>query len=237
MKKKVVTRAVLGACLLQLVTLSANAQTDWTPQLVPAASGARSPAEAIRIRLPANLSAAVLERLTLELDDFDVTALVSREGADAVFTPPQPLPFGPHTLRLVEYAPDGTIIERGMWEFEIRKAALFREAEGRIASTLNITQRIADDDLTQPTPKKNQANGAAQLAGTVADSNWRLKGNMDLLYNSQEQLTPRQKDQLDMGRFLLQGELGAASAQAGHHAVAPDSLIMQKKRSEEHTSE
>jgi hypothetical protein len=226
MKKKAVARAVLGACLLQLAAIPVSYSADWQPQLVLPASGARGPSDPIRIRLPA-AALAVLDRLTLELDDFDVTALVTREGNDAVFTSPQPLPFGPHTLRLIENAPDGSIAERGVWEFDIRKTAMFREAEGRISSTLNIVQRIADDDLPQPEPKRTQGNGAAQLSGVIGDEGWRIKSNMDLLYNSQKALTPRQKDQLDMGRFLIQGEAGPVSAQAGHHSVAPDSLIMQ----------
>lgn len=226
MKKKAVACAVLSACLLQIAAIPATYAADWSPQLVVPTSGARGPSDALRIRLPA-AAIAVLDRLTLELDDFDVTALVTREGNDAVFSSPQPLPYGPHTLRLIENAPDGTITERGVWQFDVRKNATFREAEGRISSTLNIIQRIADDDLTEPTPRKTQANGAAQLSGMLGDDAWRLKGNMDLLYNTQESLTPRQKDQLDMGRFLLQAEAGPVSAQAGHHAVAPDSLIMQ----------
>lgn len=226
MNKKTLTRAVVGACLLQLAALPATfAANDWTPQLLPT-KGARGPVEPIRIRLP-NLPNAVLERLTLEFDDFDVTALVTREGPDAVFTPPQPLPFGPHQLRLVEYAADGTVIERGVWDIDIRKSSAFREATLRIGSTLNAVQRIADDDLPANAPDKTQGNGAAQMYGVIADESWRVQGNMDVFYNSQKNLLPRNKNQADIGQFLVRGDAGPVTAAAGHHTVAPDSLVMQ----------
>jgi hypothetical protein len=226
MKKKTLTRAVLGACLLQLAALPVSfAANDWAPQLLPV-KGARGPVEPIRIRLP-KLPNAVLERLTLEFDDFDVTALVTRDGADAVFTPPQPLPYGPHQLRLVEYAADGAVIERGAWNIEIRKSSAFREGTLRVGSTLNLVQRIADDDLPANAPDKTQGNGAAQLYGVLADEGWRVQGNMDVFYNSQKILLPRNKNQVDIGQFLVRGDAGPVTAAAGHHTVAPDSLVMQ----------
>jgi hypothetical protein len=226
MKKKTLTRAVIGACLLQLAGLpAAHAADDWTPQLLPA-KGARGPVEPFRIRLP-NLPAAVLERLTLELDDFDVTALVTRDGADAVFTPPQPLPYGAHQLRLVEYAADGAVIERGAWDIEIRKSTAFREGELRIGSTLNVVQRIADDDLPANAPRKTQANGAAQIYSNVADDGWRVQSTADLLYNTQAELNARGRGEVDVGRWLVRGDAGPATAAAGHQVVAPDSLVMQ----------
>ncbi len=228
MKKKVIARAVISACLLQLAALPAAqvAAAEWTPQLLPPAKGVRAPSEPIRLRLP-TLPTAVLERLVLELDDFDVTALVTREGANAVFVPPVPLPYGPHQLRLVEYAADGSIIERGVWALDIRKSQALREAELRIGSTLNAVRRIADDDLPASAPDKTQGNGAAQFYGNIADGDWRVLGNMDLFYNTQTNLLPRQKSQLDMGRFLVKGDAGLMTASAGHHSVGSDNLIMQ----------
>jgi hypothetical protein len=225
MKKNPIARAVLSACIL-LTTSELAAAAEWTPELRPPLSGARGPADPIRIRLP-KLPTAVVERLALELDDVDVTALVSREGNDAVFTPPQALPFGAHQVRLVEYAEDGSVIERGAWTVDVRKTATFREAELRVSSTLNALYRVADNNLPDDAPKKLQGNGAAQIYGAVADGDWRMQGNMDLLYNSQRALMPRQKHQLDAGLFLLKAENGPLSAAAGHQTVAPDSFVMQ----------
>ncbi len=227
MKKKLLAQSVLSACVLHVALHMAVAQAatpNWTPTLLPTKS--RGPSEAIRINLP-KLPASVLERLVLELDDFDVTALVSRDGADAVFTPPTPLPYGPHQLRLVEYAADGSVIERGVWAIEIRKTASFREAEMRVASTLNVTQRIADNNLPANAPTKTQGNGAARLNGVVADGDWRVQGYMDILYNSQSNLMPRQKSELDGGQYLLRADAGLMSAAVGHQSINTDSMVMQ----------
>jgi hypothetical protein len=224
MKKKLLVQAVLGACLSQLVVGYATA-ADWTPKLLEPATTSRGPTDPVRIRLPA-LPNSVLERLTLELDDFDVTSMVAREGTDAVFTPPTPLPFGPHSLRLVEFMADGSIVERGTWTVEIRKSSAFREGEMQVMSSVTVSRRVTDDNLPQTAPDKTQANGAARLQGVVADGNWRISGAADLLYNTQKNLTPRQKSQLDGGQFVIKAESGPVTATAGHQMIGPDSLVM-----------
>jgi hypothetical protein len=224
MKKKLLARAVLGACLSQLAVGIAAAD-DWVPQLLPPTKATRDPTEAIRIHLPA-LPASVLEHLLLELDDIDVTTLVTREGTDAVFTPPTPLPYGPHQLRLVEYAADGSIIERGVWTIEIRKSRAFREGELQINSTLTVSQRVADNHLPDTAPGKTQGSGAAHIQGVAADDNWRVQGYMDLLYNNQLALMPRQKTRVDDGQFLVKADAGIATAAVGHQTVGPDTLVM-----------
>lgn len=231
MKKKfnnVIARALCCTCLFTVSSFSQAAPAEWKPEFLAPPQGVYGPAEALRIRLPV-LPASVIERLVFELDDFDITAFVTREGADAVFIPLQPLSYGTHQLRLVEHAPDGSIVERGTWAFEVRKTASFREAGLRAAATLNVVRRVADDGLPVTAPGSNQANGGAQFQGTLADANWRATGQTDLLYNSQDALMPRGAGhgQVDMGRFLLAAEAGPIVAQAGHHSVGPDSLVMQ----------
>src|SRR5262245_58829109 len=220
--------AVICACLLQLAVLSAvhAAAADWSPELLPPQKGARGPADPILIGIP-DLPVSVLERLTLELDNIDVTGFVTRDGPNAVFTPPQPLVYGPHELRLVELAADGSVVERGAWTIEIRKTASFREAELGANATLNASARIADRDLAENAPGTWQGNGAAQLQGAAADGNWRVRGNADFLANGQPALMPRQEGHFDVGRFLVKADSGAFAAAAGHQTVGPESLVMQ----------
>lgn len=224
MKKKLLARVVLGACLGQLAFGTAMAD-DWVPQLLPPAKATRDPSESIRIRLPA-LPASVLQNLLLELDDIDVTTLVTRDGNDAVFTPPTPLPYGPHQLRLVEYAADGSIIERGVWTVDIRKSRAFREGELQVNSTLTVSRRVADNHLSQDAPGKTQGSGAAHIQGVASDDNWRVQGYMDLLYNNQIALMPRQKTRVDGGQYQVRADVGPAFGVVGHQTVGPDSLVM-----------
>jgi hypothetical protein len=224
MKKKLLVQVVLSACLSQFVAGNVLA-ADWTPKLVDAPKSARGPADPIRIQLP-NLPMAVLERLTLELDEFDVTSMVAREGAFAVFTPPTPLPFGPHSLRLVESLPDGSIVERGVWDIEVRKSTAFREGEVQLMSTLTVSRRVADHNLPDTAPGETQGSGAARLQGVVADGNWRVSGAGDFIYNNQVNLTPRQKSKVDAGQWVVKAESGLFAATAGHQMVGQESLVM-----------
>lgn len=223
---KILARALSGIWALVAVAIAPPAWSapDWTPELL-AVEGARGPSDPIRLSL-SGLPRGAFENLTFDLDDIDVTAFVTRQGRFALFTPPQPLEFGEHRLRLVEYAPDGDIIERGGWTVEIRKSRAFREAQLQSALTLTAGYRIADDNLTDP-PDEAQASGTAQLQAAVADANWRATGAIDLMYNKQEALTARQKNHLDMGEYLLVTDALGARLNVGHHTAVPESLIAQ----------
>ncbi len=215
---------LLTLSIVALPCLAAPA-SDWQPSLVIPSSGIFGPSETIRITLPP-LPADTLQHLALELDDIDVTSLVSMQGNQAAVTPTQPLAWGRHKLRLVEYTADGGIIERGVWTLEVRQSTHFREAGMKANVTLNGSYRVADNHLVDP-PANAQSNGAAHVEGTVANDGWRVSGNADVLYNSQALLMPRQKQEADLGTFLLTGNAGPLTVNAGHQAIAPDSLIMQ----------
>ncbi len=229
MRKTPLAHAVWCACALQLALTAAPEMAqaqEWQPQLADA--GTRKPADPIRINLP-QLQANVVQRLALELDDVDVTQTVTRQDNQITFTPPQPLSFGDHQLRLVEHGADGSITERGLWKISVRKTAAFREASLQGNVTINLVSRVSDKNLTEPKPDKSQANGAAQLQGVIADGNWKITAQMDLIANSQITQMPRGAGHghSDVGNFLITGETGPVIAKAGHHSVGPDSLIMQ----------
>lgn len=199
--------------------------TEQQPSLISPEKSTRGPSDIIRIRIP-GLSATMLQRLAFELDDIDVTSLISTKGNIAIFNPAQPLSWGHHQLRLVENALDGNIVERGLWTLEVRKSKGFREASYQANSTLNLVQRVFDRNLVSP-PGSTQVNGSAQLQGKLANGNWRATGNMDLFYSSQGDLLSSGGSGLDMGQFLFTGETGPFIAKAGHHAVGLNSMIMQ----------
>jgi hypothetical protein len=229
MKKKLnsaIARAICCTCLLTVSSFSYAATVDWKPELVEAAGSVRGPGEPIRFKLP-RLPREALQRLALEFDDMDVTGFVTTEGDFAVFTSPQPIAYGAHRLRMVEYATDGNIIERGLWTVEIRQSAAFREAQLQAATTLNASQRIADD-LPEPSPEKRSANASARLQGLLADDGWKVNGSMDFLYAGQPAPAAggTQSSLKNVGRYLVTTEAGPVVAQVGHHSIAPDNIVM-----------
>ena len=63
-------------------------------------------------------------------------------------------------------------------------------------------------------PDKSQANGAAQLQGVIADGNWKITAQLDLIANSQITQMPRGAGHghSDVGNFLFTGENGPVIA-------------------------
>jgi len=217
---------LLLAVAFSVATTAAMA-TDWVPELLPPETGYRTPQAPVSFLLPA-LPTETLERLALEVDSFDVTAYVSSaDGRHAVFTPPQPLTPGRHTLRLVEVLGSGQGVERGRWILEIRGEGGGRQASLSGDLTFSLSRRLADQGLTTTAPGPNRAEGALGINGSLTDSDWKLTGNAALLGNSRHDQLPHRDGPIDLATFLLTAEAGPVVAQIGHHAVGPDSLVMQ----------
>lgn len=223
-------RAWIGgwACASVMMTLHAIAfaqPVQWKPEFVTPKPGTAVQTAALRIHV-VGIPEGTPERLAVELDEIDVTALAVLDGTDIVVTPAQPLPFGAHVLRLVEYAEDGSIVERGQWAFEIRKSAAFREASLQTNATLSVSQRLADNKADRPGAL--QANGAAQFQGAVSDETWRARAAANIVANSQSSQLPRHEGHVDIGQYIVEAQRGAVSGRVGDQgAVAPDSLVMQ----------
>ena len=223
-------QAILAQCFLTWMCCihavhAAPPPNDWMPALQPPAQGEfRDPLEMLRIKLPAKLPQETLKNLALELDNIDVTAMVSRNGDYAEITPLQALPWGMHTLRLVEYAADGSINEKGYWEFQVRRNSAFREVDYAANIHLMASQRIADKNLNPPEPNEFTGQGSAIMQGRVADDDWDVSGQMDLIFNSES--LPPIKD-LDLASYLVTGRQNANQLNLGHHSLAQNSLVME----------
>lgn len=200
-------------------------QLAWKPEFLPPGAGAQAQTSPLRIRV-VGIPADTPQRLAVELDAIDVTSLAQLDGTDIVVTPAQPLAFGPHQLRLVEYLQDGSIAERGQWSFDIRKSAAFREAGFQANVTLNATERAADHNIGG-TVDRTQGNGSAQLQGAVANEAWKANASASVVANSQSSQMPRQEGHVDIGQYLVAAQDGAVAGRIGDHAVGPDSLVMQ----------
>ena len=220
MFKIISVAAVVGQLLFSQTAIA----SDWAPELeLPRV---RQPMETLRISIPEDVSIETLQTLALELDNIDVTAMVTREGNYAVFTPVQPLEWGNHELRLVEYAEDGSIFEKGFWTFEVRTQSGIRESDFTADISLVATGRVADKNLGEPEPGSLTGQGGAALHGKVSGEEWEVTGNMDLIYNSQRELTPNNQE-LDMGEYLITGQHRSTQLKLGHHSIAQTSLAME----------
>jgi len=223
--QRTTARAILGLGLFATAAAAGAQSTDWTPQLLPATETVRGPGDPIRLQLP-TLPAGVTERLSLSIDGFDVTGFTNIDNDQLNISFPAPLSYGSHQLQLVEYAADGSIVERGVWTIEVRKSAALREAELNTDSSLLASYRIADHNLTAPAPSEAQFSGAAQMQGAVADGKWRIQGNVDFLYDSQAGGIGLQQRKFDVGRFLVRGSAGAFNVAAGHQDIGQGSLVL-----------
>lgn len=216
--------ALLGAWL--------PASADWQPTLAAAKhTRYREAGEAFRIHIPPEVSVEELQTLALELDAIDVTAMVQREGGYAVYTPVTPLAPGNHSLRVVEYADDGAILELGFWTFEVRQSAMFRQYALAADSQLTASYRVADRNLSEPEPGRLQGVGGSQVGFSTNTGNWQSLGQFDLIYNSSingNSQTGVRK--LDVGEFLFSSGNQYAEARVGHQTVGGSSLVMDNFR-------
>ncbi|MCW8891351.1 MAG: hypothetical protein OQL20_11895, partial [Sedimenticola sp.] len=216
----------IGRVRLPLAILSllffTSASASWSPELVPTKDRSyRLPAEEIRLYIPPEVPVEVLQRLSLELDGIDVTALVGRDGDFALFVPIQPLAYGKHRLRLVENGADGSLLERGFWLFEVRKSEAFREAELNVATSVEVSKRIGEKNMTALPTRRTQGTGSAAIQGRLADGDWQAGLSLPLFYNSNTE-----GREVEVGEYLLDWQRKSLSAKAGHHAIAPDSLVL-----------
>jgi hypothetical protein len=217
---------VCGSALAMAHAFAFAQQASWKPEFVAPQPGAAAQTAPLRIRV-AGIPQDVPQRLAAELDDIDVTALAALDGSDIVITPAQPIAFGKHTLRLVEYTPDGGIAERGEWAFEIRQSAAFLQSQLQANVTLTATQRIAKHNV-DASAGPLQGTGSAQIQGRVANETWQANGTMSLVSSSQTAQMPLQGSHLDIAQYLLSVQSGRVAASVGDHpALGPESLVMQ----------
>ena len=219
----------LLVCLLLGVTTSVRSQ-EWVPQLEKSKNTEfHEPMETFSIYIPFEVSQTVLQTLVLELDNIDVTAMIRRNGEFFEFTPVQSLGWGEHVLRLVEYAEDGNIIEKGYWQIRVRKSSIFREVDYAGDIHLRATQLLDDNiqlESGEEEPAGFSAQGSGAFEGRVASDSWQVGGSIELFYNSE---VPEGDRVLEMGEYLISGDIASSQTQfnVGHHALTQSSLIMQ----------
>ena len=137
------------------------------PALEMPDAGFFHPDTPLRFTIAEDYPEQILEQLGLELDDIDITRLVERKGQQAVVHLRTPMEPGTHVLRLVRYAPDGSIEELGYWELDVRQTRAFRRVGGETSGSFAVTHRVA----------ANPRNGAEDAMQGGASLNLNLEGD------------------------------------------------------------
>lgn len=203
------------AVVVMLAVPGAHAQ--WQPTLAQAGEEVRQPTSDIRIQLPSEVTVETLQWLALEINDPDVSEVVrleeSPDGFVILVTPPQPLEPGSHRVRLVEYSPDGEILERGNWVIETGSPTGFAERSLDVQTTIDLGYRVEHDAgrrVGRPDPDDDadtgtgdavapeaamdagqsledddfQGDGSARIRGRLAKDDWEVDGDASVLYSS-----------------------------------------------------
>lgn len=197
---------------------AASAQSaDWQPNLEPPRNPPnRGPQEPFVIRLSAPYDASS-GRLALELDNVDVTSRV--RPLDTSYTvfelaPYAPMSRGSHVLRMVEYANDGSIVERGRWTFVVQVVESAFDSRVNTSASYRFDESPAD----LAWPGRTQAQGSMLFDAYTDNGARRYAAIGALLIDTN---TPAgvvdAPDNVDLGDFLLSFDTRNVNVSAGHH--------------------
>lgn len=198
-----------------------------TPELLPAEGrDYHKPSERLILQFPFDILSTVTSQLALEIDNIDVSSLVSIEGNQVIYTPSSPFAGGLHQLRLVEYAENGDIVELGYWRFEVRQSIAFQEQQMHISASHNNSFIVADDYTPENASIDSyHANGALDINYSARNQNNAVHFQGDLIYHEDEEDSIRGR-QLDLGHYLLRVDANDyTELNIGHHALNYSSLI------------
>lgn len=220
---------LLNACFLPLflvLSLSSLAANEQNAQIQgPNVGSFYQAGEAFTILLPAGLEASLINQLTLEFDNIDVTALTTKKQHKLIYQPLIPLANGKHELRLVHFAKNGSVTELGYWQVEVQQTAFFREAQlqgqlnvglsHRVAASENVNNGLSPDSAIQ-------ANG--QYAAVLATQNWRTQANASVAYTDDANLSLTGRE-ADIPSFFISSTSGNVALNMGDHVVAATDLL------------
>ncbi|WP_169567212.1 hypothetical protein [Sneathiella limimaris] len=229
----------LGVCSL------AQAETDAINAKLIAPVGSTDP---LKIDLPDDMDLLLLTTLSVELDQVDVTSLLSLDGQDFLYQPPEPLSAGTHEVKLLSLTDPANPVVVGQWTFEItggaggsvslnqqpteeqiaRAEKAMTSANFRADTLTEFSYRFDDERITSE-PDRAILSGAGDLSGEIESGNWRFssRGNYLLQTDNDLSLTG---NALDIGEYDLRldyaGDTVQGGAVLGHHDIGQRSLIM-----------
>lgn len=224
-----------GISLFALVTLSTPAMAGGFDLLAPA-SAARGPFDPIVVSLPQNLSGTELNQLYLELDELDITQLVSLDGNRVVYRPQEALSAGRHKLRLVKAAPNDRIIEIATWSViiggsDVAAATPSAEVESHWGVDANATYSylVADHFKEGTGIDPHNLAGFVSFDGERKSQGFKLTARGNAALDTEESnLTVPHKAEL--GEYLLTAEdsgvLSTETYKLGNHNAGLENLLV-----------
>ncbi len=227
-----------------LALIASPVKADWQAGFV----APTSPTAQLKIDLPDDIDILALTTLAVELDAVDITALLTLDGTDFIFSPVVPLTDGVHTVRLINIENPDNPVELNAWEFSIalvhgvqqNVSATPSEAEIAKAEAILTSGNLRADTLTEASYRFAENNltgageramiaGAGDLGADIQSGNlqFRSRGNYFLQTDKDLSLTG---NTLDLGEYELNldyyGDDISAGASLGHHDIGAQSLIM-----------
>ncbi|MBN1141908.1 MAG: hypothetical protein JXB25_08980 [Deltaproteobacteria bacterium] len=137
----------------------------------------------------------------LLVDDLDVSSLAAAGEEGIVYTPPQDLGYGKHTVVLEAMDAAGNMLPARRWSFFVPQSELFDKASVQILADAQTDLRLAGKRGTSEPGWKVQSN--ATLASVIEAGEFKVALNANGWFNEQEN-DPENEDDFFLNQFLLE---------------------------------
>ena len=212
--------AWIGALALAMPAVAGTA--DWQASLAPADGETRGPSDPLVVELP-DLDAATQALLAFAIDGSEVTSWARFEPGRAILEPPVAIEQGAHQLQVYQWTPDGQLLERGAFPFEVQRFAWIPQANLDAVVSVEVERRLADHRQVQP-PERTQVRGVLDLRAHAGGENWSVDAYLPVLYDREHDFSERSWDLAD---FLVEARVGRFTGRFGHHAPPANNLILE----------
>lgn len=236
MTKKSLATIFIG---LLLLGISKHSIADWAADFQPPADSTAP----LKILLPDDLDIITLATLGVELDGIDITALLSLDGNNFLYTPIEALSPGQHTIRLVIFGNEGKTDPKDEWSFAITglnaTSAAVSEQRMQQAEAWIRSSSFQADTLTEFSNRSHQHNigsapdhsiisGAGNLQGSLQGENWSVDAQGNYLMQSDTDLALT-GNALDIGEYAISANYSGTNASTGvtlgHHDIGVESML------------
>lgn len=175
-----------------------------------------------------SLEGRELGSLYFEINDVDVSGFVQSDEGRAAIQLPTPLEPGLYEVRVLSSEPDGSLIELGVYTFEVRQSVAFRQASWHASASVESPWRIASHNVETRGVSESQVRGAFNLGGEAAGEDWSARVQAPIAFDHDRGFV---SDSIgrdwDLGAFLVEAQKGRANLRLGHLSPAPASLILE----------
>lgn len=224
---------------LPLMMLPATAHASIEASFIPPAG----PQSALTIDLPDDTDVVTLTTLGVELNGTDITAMLTLNGVDFVYTPVEPLDAGTHTIRLYDFNTGGEIAS---WAFEIEQSTaaapdfapspaqtaaaqrFLRGGSVNIDTLTEASNRTLDHGLSN-SPKGTIVSGAGRVdAEMLLDPNWQVRARGDYMLQTDKTLALT-GNTMDLAEYEITadytGDKIKGGVTLGHHDLGLNSYL------------